>query len=59
MKETIDPVCGKKIDLHRAHIILVYRGEEYLLCSPACQREFERDPKKHIKTFKKRLKKTS
>jgi YHS domain-containing protein len=38
------PVCGKRINRNKAHIVMEYRGKDYLLCCPKCQSEFERDP---------------
>lgn len=39
-----DPVCGKRINRNKAHIVVEYKGEDYLLCCPVCQSEFEKDP---------------
>ncbi len=47
MQKNIDPVCGKRVNANKAHIIIEYENEEYLLCCPLCQREFERNPKKY------------
>ena len=44
-----DPVCGKKINPNKAYITIKYEGENYCLCCPLCQREFERDPRKYVK----------
>jgi len=43
-----DPVCGKRINRNKAHISIEYNGEEYLLCCPMCQAEFEKDPDKYL-----------
>lgn len=48
MQRNIDPVCGKRINANKAHIIIEYENEEYMLCCPLCQREFERNPQKYI-----------
>ncbi|HPE73169.1 MAG TPA: YHS domain-containing protein [Candidatus Competibacter sp.] len=44
-----DPVCGKRINRNKAHIVVSYQGQDYLLCCPMCQAEFERDPEKYIR----------
>ncbi len=45
----IDPVCGKKINTNKAHIVITYEGQEIYLCCPTCQKEFEQDPGKYLK----------
>ncbi|WP_186408642.1 YHS domain-containing protein [Candidatus Accumulibacter aalborgensis] len=47
-REDRDPVCGKRINRNKAHITLQYKGNEYLLCCPICQAEFERDPERYL-----------
>lgn len=44
-----DPVCGKRMNRNKAHIIVEYQGVEYLLCCPLCQSEFEKHPRKYIR----------
>ena len=44
-----DPVCGKRINRNKAHIAIEYQGQEYLLCCPVCQAEFERAPEKYTR----------
>jgi YHS domain-containing protein len=44
-----DPVCGKRVNRNKAHIVLEYKGQEYALCCPVCQAEFERDPEKFLR----------
>jgi len=39
-----DPVCGKRINRHRAQTAIEYDGWVYYLCCPLCQAEFERRP---------------
>jgi len=53
MKGHYDPVCGKRININKAHIKITYEREEYYLCCPQCQREFERDPQKYIDKLNK------
>lgn len=43
-----DPVCGKSLNVNKAHIVLIHKGEKYYLCCPVCQREFEKNPEKYI-----------
>ena len=43
-----DPVCGKRINRNKAHITITYKGQDYLLCCPVCQSEFEKNPEKYI-----------
>ncbi len=45
----IDPVCGKRMNVNKAHIVITYRGENYYLCCPICQRDFENNPEKYIR----------
>lgn len=46
---TRDPVCGKRVNRNKAHVVLNYKGKQYLLCCPLCQAEFEKDPDKFIR----------
>lgn len=46
---TKDPVCGKRLNRGKAHIIIGYDGVDYFLCCPRCQAEFERDPKRYAR----------
>lgn len=39
-----DPICGNRINRHRAQVAIEYEGHVYYLCCPLCQAEFERDP---------------
>lgn len=43
-----DPVCGKRVNRNKAHVVITYKGREYPLCCPVCQAEFERFPEKHV-----------
>lgn len=43
----VDPVCGKKINRNKSHIVIEYKGNEYFLCCPQCQAEFEKSPEKY------------
>ena len=45
----IDPVCGKRINRGKAHIVVEYEGVAYALCCPLCQAAFEREPKTYAR----------
>ncbi|OGA68282.1 MAG: hypothetical protein A3G81_02670 [Betaproteobacteria bacterium RIFCSPLOWO2_12_FULL_65_14] len=45
----VDPVCGKRINRGKAHIIIEHKGFAYALCCPLCQAEFERAPQTYAK----------
>jgi YHS domain-containing protein len=42
-----DPVCGKRMNRNKAHIIIEYNGVNYFLCCPQCQAQFERAPNRY------------
>jgi len=42
-----DPVCGKRMNRGKAHIIIEYEGVDYSLCCPKCQAEFENAPERY------------
>jgi YHS domain-containing protein len=44
-----DPVCGKRMNRSKAHIVIEYEGVAYFLCCPQCQSEFERTPQKYAR----------
>ncbi len=48
-----DPVCKRKMNRNKAYIAIEYKGKNYYLCCPVCQKEFERDPEKYINNKKK------
>jgi len=51
MKQKIhrDPVCGKRINRQKAHILIKHKGYGYFLCCPLCQQEFELNPDRYAK----------
>ncbi len=49
-----DPVCGKRVNRNKAHIVIEYNGEEFLLCCPRCQSEFEDDPARFVRNSSKK-----
>ena len=36
-----DPVCGKRINRGKAHVVIEHEGHRFFLCCPRCQTEFE------------------
>ena len=36
-----DPVCGKRINRGKAHVVIEHQGYHFFLCCPRCQTEFE------------------
>ena len=47
-----DPVCGKRINRNKTHITIEHEGQEYFLCCPLCQSEFEKNPEKYASNKK-------
>ncbi|NOZ60728.1 MAG: YHS domain-containing protein [Calditrichaeota bacterium] len=47
-------VCGVRVNRNKAYARKEYKGIEYLLCCPLCQKEFEQDPEKHIQNSRKK-----
>lgn len=45
----VDPVCGKRINRGKAHVVVEHEGVAYSLCCPLCQKEFEREPKAYAR----------
>ncbi len=45
-EEVIDPICGMKLIPSRS-IEYEYEGKKFYFCSPSCEAEFKRDPKKY------------
>lgn len=43
-----DPVCRKKINKHKATFIYNFKNEQYLLCCPECQTQFETNKHKYM-----------
>ena len=42
-----DPVCGRRVNRHRAQVAIEYERVTYYLCCPLCQTEFERAAAKY------------
>ena len=40
-----DPVCGKRLQRGKAHIVIEVESVNYFLCCPRCQTEFEQNLK--------------
>jgi YHS domain-containing protein len=49
-----DPVCKRKMNRNKAYVTIQYKGENYYLCCPLCQAEFEKDPEKYIANVSKK-----
>ncbi|NIM65846.1 MAG: YHS domain-containing protein [Candidatus Latescibacteria bacterium] len=49
-----DPVCGKRINRNKAHIVIEYKNQEYLVWCPICQSEFEKDLERYALKTRKR-----
>jgi YHS domain-containing protein len=43
-----DPVCRRKINKHQATYIHNFKNEQFLLCCPICQAEFEKNQKNYM-----------
>ena len=44
-----DPVCGKRLQRGKAHIVIEVEGMNYFLCCPRCQTDFEHNLKLYAK----------
>ena len=44
-----DPVCGRRLNRNKAHIVVEYKGQGYLLCCLVCQAAFEKDPEQYLR----------
>lgn len=49
MSHHFDPVCGKRMNVNKAHIVITHEGVDYYLCCPQCQKAFEDDPEKYVR----------
>ena len=36
-----DPVCGKRMNRGKAHVVIEHEGYRFFICCPRCQTEFE------------------
>jgi Cu+-exporting ATPase len=45
-----DPVCGMNVDPKTAAASTEHEGKPYYFCSAGCQRQFESDPAKYVRT---------
>jgi Cu+-exporting ATPase len=46
--ETIDPVCGMRVDPHKTAHSHAYQGRTYYFCSAGCRGKFAADPVKYL-----------
>lgn len=54
LAETIDPVCGMRIDPEHAAARLRYSDHEIYFCAQGCKEAFEADPDRYLKKPLKR-----
>jgi Cu+-exporting ATPase len=47
MVMAVDPVCGMRVDEHKAAGTSQYRGQTYYFCSSGCKAAFDKDPAKY------------
>lgn len=52
--ETVDPVCGMKVDPEHAAACLCHAGREIYFCAQGCKEAFEADPERYLKKSLKR-----
>ncbi len=43
-----DPVCRKKINRNKAFYIYNFKNEQFLICCPVCQSEFESNREEYM-----------
>ena len=48
-----DPICRKRINKHRAHHIYRLGNEQFLLCCPECQAQFETNRQQYMEKARK------
>lgn len=46
-QQHIDPVCGMKVDPHKAAATVCHQGHQVYFCADACRRSFETNPDKY------------
>ena len=46
--ETLDPVCGMKVDPQKAAGESDYSWQRYYFCSVGCKRVFDAEPQKYV-----------
>ncbi len=51
-KQAICPVTGDTFTIHASTPVVVYKGEQYYMCCPGCDREFMKDPEKYLGEMK-------
>ncbi|HKP75558.1 MAG TPA: YHS domain-containing protein [Longimicrobiaceae bacterium] len=44
----VDPVCGMPVPKEAAAAVVQIGGEEYRLCSAACERKFRASPETYV-----------
>lgn len=50
----VDPVCGMPVPKEAAAAVVAIGGEEYRLCSAACERKFRASPETYLPPHEER-----
>lgn len=45
-----DPVCGMNVDPASTRLVSSHKGRTYYFCAEGCQKTFESNPDKHVKS---------
>jgi YHS domain-containing protein len=48
-----DPIYRRKINKHQATYIHNFKNEQFLLCCPVCQAEFDKNQEKYMDTTRR------
>lgn len=48
--DTIDPVCGMKVDPDTSELRSEYHGTLYYFCGSGCKQAFDADPERYLQT---------
>ena len=51
--QTIDPVCGMKVEPSKATVEIGYEGRKFFFCSENCRNKFKNNPDKYTKVVSK------
>ncbi len=53
-KKVVDPICGMEIDKSEATATSEHMGKTFYFCAQGCKRQFEEDPMKYMKMYKRK-----